>query len=188
MLISFSGKAASGKDTAVSILTGKGFKRRAFADQVKRVAKMMFDLTPEQMSDNEQKEAMDERWGKTPRQILQQVGVGMRDVHPDVWCRYVLQDIADLYDLEKQSFAISDLRFPNEMAAIKAMGGFCVRVERPGSGSKTGGKDISETALDKVKKWDFVLDNSKDIPHLEKQINEMLRTFKERVAAREVKK
>lgn len=176
MLVALSGKASSGKDVVASMLKGKGFKHRAFATQVKRIAKQMFDLTEEEVNDAILKEEVNLRWGKTPRAILQQIGVKLREIHPDIWVQYVFNDF-ELYDMDKERFVISDMRFPNELAAIRAAGGFCVRIHRPGAKSKTGSKDISETALDTEKSWDWALDNSKDIEHLQRQVNEMLRDF-----------
>ena len=84
------------------------------------------------------------------------------------------------------NFIITDLRFPNEMEAVKKRGGITIRVNRPcdicgGSGyhkmscpvSKSG-EHYSEIALDSAA-FDFVINNNKDIEHLVKEVKKILK-------------
>lgn len=173
MLVGVAGKAASGKDTVAAILKEKyGFKRLAFADELKRVARHLLGLTDEDVTDHEAKERVNPRWGKSPRQLLQGMGEGIRRyVHEDVWVNFVLQDV-ELYP----NIVISDLRYPNEAKAIKAQGGFLIRVNRPGKGSKTGADHVSETALDSFKGafWDHEIDNSGTLDQLATKVREVM--------------
>ena len=58
MIIGFAGKIGSGKDTAGEYLAKEyGFKRIAFADNLKYMAMTVFDLTYNQCHDREEKEA-----------------------------------------------------------------------------------------------------------------------------------
>lgn len=83
------------------------------------------------------------------------------------------------------NWIITDLRFPNEMDAIKKKGGITIRVNRPcnicgGSGyhkmscpvSKSG-EHLSETSLDKAE-FDYVIENSGSIEELIEKVKEIL--------------
>ena len=84
------------------------------------------------------------------------------------------------------NWIITDMRFPNELEAVKKKGGVTIRVNRPcdicgGSGyhkmscpvSKSG-EHLSETSLDSAA-FDFVIDNNKDIEHLVKEVKKILK-------------
>jgi len=78
----------------------------------------------------------------TVRQLLQEVGTNaIRDViHPDVWINALFADYYETRGMEavpdhrKHLYAcnwlITDVRFPNELEAIKLRGGIVIRVER----------------------------------------------------------
>lgn len=92
------------------------------------------------------------------------------------------------------SWCITDLRFPNELKAIKDRGGITIRVNRPvihhkgiyGSLNQDTFHKVeerhkeeisrqhpSETALDNAE-FDFVIDNNKDIEHLVNEVKSVL--------------
>ena len=86
---------------------------------------------------------------------------------------------------EYPNFIITDLRFPNELEAVKKKGGITIRVNRPcnvcgGSGyhkmscsvSKSG-EHCSETALDKSE-FDYIVDNDSDIESLIEKVKQIL--------------
>lgn len=54
---------------------------------------------------------------------------GRECIAPDVWTRLTL---AGASLREGRSVVIDDVRFPNEVVAIRALGGIVVRIERPG--------------------------------------------------------
>ena len=83
------------------------------------------------------------------------------------------------------NWIITDLRFPNELEAVKKRGGITIRVNRPcdicgGSGyhkiscpvSKSG-EHYSETALDKSE-FDYIVDNDSDIESLIEKVKQIL--------------
>jgi hypothetical protein len=67
--------------------------------------------------------------GKSPRELLQSLGTewGRAMVADDIWIRLALQRAG-------QRTVISDVRFDNEAAAIRATGGVVWRVVRPDVG------------------------------------------------------
>jgi lambda repressor-like predicted transcriptional regulator len=151
-VVGFGCTAQVGKDTASTHLEeqypGK-FKRVAFADELKKAAMSIFDLSHEQcFGSQEIKETVDPRYGKSPRQLLQELGVKMREIFPDIWVAKVfLETIPRLQEQGYEGFAVSDVRFPNEADWIRKYGGIVVRVTRAGSGTTVGADHASETSL-----------------------------------------
>ena len=76
MLIGITGKRGHGKTTAANVLIRDfGFIEYSFAKPLKEICKIMFRLTDEQVyGDYKIKEKIDERIGRSPREILQLIG------------------------------------------------------------------------------------------------------------------
>lgn len=140
----------------------------------------------------------------TPRHALQQLGTEWgRNCYPNVWVDYALRVARVLstggyyYDAKygvrsltgvgemiqaKTDVAISDVRFLNEVTAIKSEGGKIVRMMRGAGLEGTAGQHRSEKELNEIPEelFDHVLDNrewSKE--HLETEILMMLGGFKD---------
>lgn len=148
----------------------------------------------------------------TPRFLMQYVGTDLlrNQLHPEIWVNSLMSEYKSLYgyqttdskiniggisipipvlDIDKRVFPnwiITDMRFINELEAVKKRGGITIRVNRPceicgGSGyhkmscpvSKSG-EHYSETALDSAA-FDFVINNNKDIEHLVKEVKKILK-------------
>lgn len=133
-LVGLVGTAQSGKDTVAGML---GYRRQAFADPLKALA---VACGPEFL-DARIGERYDlgtfvteDGWeyakAKVPgvREFLQDLGVGVRDVLGyDTWVDTAFAG----YDAT-QATAFTDVRFPNEIAAIRERGGIICHVIRPG--------------------------------------------------------
>jgi len=89
--------------------------------------------------------------GKSPRQIWIEVGNKLREVYEDTWIDAVLNGI------QADVLLISDLRYPNEAAKIKARGGRIIKVTRPGLPPS---HDIADDALLDYNAWDAVVINN----------------------------
>jgi hypothetical protein len=144
MLLGLSGKAGSGKDTVADYLVEKhGFVKMAFASVLKDGLKVLFNLTHEQLTVPELKETIDERWGWTPRQLMQWFGT-------DILREHVRQDffIVHMKRLMKEhrnrDIVISDARFADECKSIWDAGGEIIRIERPGYLGTLSGSHSSE--------------------------------------------
>jgi hypothetical protein len=141
MIIGICGFIGSGKDTAANYLVGwHGFRRDSFAGALKDAVAAVFGwdrellegLTPEARAWREQ---IDPWWAErlnmpdlTPRWVLQYWGteVCRQGFHDDIW-------IAALENRLRQRTGhtvISDVRFPNEIKAIKERGGKIVWIRR----------------------------------------------------------
>lgn len=136
----------------------------------------------------------------TPRKLLQLLGTecGREIIHPDIWCNALFADykltrpnssLGNL-SLAMPNWIITDMRFPNEMEAVKKRDGITIRVNRPKYAYESDlpekssplqhaerGKELhnhpSETALDNAE-FDFVIDNNKDIGHLVNEVKTVL--------------
>jgi len=147
-VVGICGEARSGKDTIADYLSNEyGFRKIAFADRLKQLLNNLFFLTHSQLYDGERKEEVDLQWGKSPRVLMQEVGDKMREVHPDIWVKHVINHVDAISDAD---FVISDVRYRSEFDAIKALGGEVWSVRRP-DGPKIKTKDhISETELQTI--------------------------------------
>jgi len=140
MIIGFVGFIGSGKDTAADYLVNfHGFRRDSFANTLKDAVAAVFGwdrvlLEGRTKEAREWREQRDEWWsnrlGKdiTPRHILQYWGteVCRQGFHDDIWIASLENKMRKTGD----NIVISDVRFPNEIKAIKSAGGKVVRVVR----------------------------------------------------------
>ena len=88
MLIGFSGKAGAGKDTAGKFLCDTyRCMHYYFAKPLKEGAKIMFNLSDEQI---ENKEKVIEPWGMSPRKLYQLLGTEVgRGIDVNIWVKNV---------------------------------------------------------------------------------------------------
>jgi len=135
---------------------------KKYAGKLKTIASLLTGVPVEKFEDQEfKKQMMPEGWGMTYRTFLQKLGTeGMRvGVHTNVWVNALFADykgkktrINQLTPV-KQSFdvdtypkwIITDMRFPNEMEAVKQRDGITIRVTRK---LKIGGEDYGYTYVD----------------------------------------
>ncbi len=142
-IIGLSGKAGSGKDTFAGFLRdyNPNIVRRAFADALKIHLGDLTGWTFAQLQDQQFKQTLSLRYGTTPRAAMQSFGVWAREtLGSDFWVNKVLN--ARTPD---EITVVTDVRFRNEANAIRAAGGYLVRIDRA---SCPVGDHISETDLD----------------------------------------
>ncbi|MFZ5852281.1 MAG: DUF4406 domain-containing protein [Actinomycetota bacterium] len=180
-LIGVSGYARAGKDTIGHLLAGHGYRRVAFADVLREA---LARLNPKLHEDwGEPVDARVRRprtvrvadavaahgvegtkthtlFGAEYVALLQRLGteVGRQMLGEDVWVNAALDPLPD-----GGRYVVTDCRFPNEAAAVKAAGGQMWRVERPGVGPRND--HPSETALDDWA-FDCVLPNEGTVQDL----------------------
>lgn len=150
MILGLCGTAGSGKDTAAAYLVARcGFRRIAFADTLRTA---LYALDPHvatpggtyRLADLVDRKGWDEA-KKIPdvRRLLQRLGteVGRNLIHSEVWVDLALRDIE-----RGERIVVTDVRFDNEAAAIKARGGKVVEVVRPDHAGLAGanGQHASE--------------------------------------------
>lgn len=169
LIVGLSGYAQTGKDTSGAMMGElAGFERIAFADALKSVALAAHPKIGAAVQSGGWESVKREH--PYARMFLQHLGVAVRDhVDPDAWVNAALRKA-----LPGGRYAITDVRFPNEAQAIKARGGYVVRVERPGAGPANA--HVSETALDD---WDFdaILRNNGTLDDLRSRVRLFLSTL-----------
>ena len=179
MIIGISGKAGSGKDTAAKMLevlyanpdisyedfANKRYKNFAdiqivhFADSLKETAQVLFRIGEWETNTQEGKKTTINWIGKTVRELLQGIGQGLRDaIDPNLWVKILFANTEDW-----SNYIIADVRYPNEIYAIKKRNGVLIRIDRKGAGA---GNHSSETALDNYKEWDVHIENNGSIEDL----------------------
>lgn len=171
-IIGLVGRAGSGKDTVFSFIRDYVHDKRvagvAFADPLKDAILAMF--APYGVTHNhlwgsselrgKQIGNMTNKWGFpiTVRRALQTLAHewGRRKLYRNVWVdlgiQHALQALADGDSLA----VITDVRYVNEMKAIRKAGGHLWHVERPGQKLLTGtaARHASERALVKPQWWE----------------------------------
>ncbi|WP_338835878.1 hypothetical protein [Neomoorella thermoacetica] len=146
-----------------------GFRRYAFADKLKEVAR---DLWPEEFAG-----------GRKPRRLLQELGTAARGVDPLVWVRYVFRRL----EAENPARAvITDGRMLNEYRSCREAGFTVIRVECPDEvrtarlAARDGRPLYPEEASHATEheyealEPDFVLDNSSNAESLYRQIDDLM--------------
>ncbi len=185
LIIGFSGKKHSGKDTCAKVIADEVFEMTsglldtrtyAYAGPMKRLCMQFFGLTHEQCyGTDERKNSLTALWWKdfpVPSCITEE------NKHRQMTAREVLQFFgteiirkldtnahvnALMWDIEHQNPRIGlivDVRFPNEVSAIQKRGGKVIRLTRC---LYPNDKHASETSLDPENfdwgKFDYILDN-----------------------------
>lgn len=163
MIIAFTGIKGSGKGTAASCLVTKfGFQQIDFADPVRQIVNLLFNVSMEELTDRILKEKPLNRWPfVSPRKLMQEVGKKMRELDPDIFIRCLTMKIDSSKD-----YVISDLRFPNEFNALNALGAEVIKIINPKIIQDDF--DISETSVDHIPSF-YRLVNSFSSPELFQQ-------------------
>ena len=172
---------------------------KKFADKLKTLVCLLIGYTREQLEDRvlKEKELGEEWWyykGRnnslipynknskrnpedlikpTPRLLLQLIGTNLfrEQLHPNTWVN------ASFANYLNNAWIFTDVRFPNELEAIKKHNGITIRINR-GLVERTGKmiqepEHISETALDNAK-FDYVIENDCTIDDLIEKVREIL--------------
>jgi hypothetical protein len=121
-IIGISGYARVGKDTAATYIRGKlpNYEIASFADPIKAMLKVGLGMTHEQMYGNEIREEIDERYGCTPRMLMQTLGTewGRNMIDQNIWVQAMLAHI----DRTGNPTIIPDVRFESEAEMIRQNG------------------------------------------------------------------
>ncbi len=160
MRIAFGYKQRSGKDTCVDYLIKKyGGVKISFSEplyEILHYAQRVCEFEEEK-----------DRW------FLQMVGTDWaRNKNPDVWVNLALRKMKSLG--EGVNVYNSDIRFKNELIAMRREGFVCIKINRDVERKMT--EHISENELDGVddKQWDYVIDNDGTVDDLCNKVNEII--------------
>lgn len=139
MLIGLVGPIGSGKGTIADLLVERhGFIKESYANSVKDACAAIFGWNRSMLEGDSHgsrlwREQKDEWWSEklgrefSPRLALQLMGTeaGRGVFHPDLWVHTVMRRCKP-----ENNYVIADVRFPNEINAIKNSGGKVIRVRR----------------------------------------------------------
>lgn len=167
-LLGLAGYARAGKDTAARALAPLGFTRIALADALRD---FVYAAADPWLRTTVDAVGWEHAKATVPgiRERLQQAGTAARDIlGADVWIRAAFARMRP-----DGSYAVPDVRFPNEAAAMRAAGGKLVRIVRPGVAPAND--HISERALDGFAAWDAVLVNDGTPEDLAARIRDWVR-------------
>ena len=141
VIIGLAGLKGSGKDTVADFLVNRhGFVKYAFAGPLKEACQNLFLLTEEQINGvakdhiDPRYNYIDPRYNLSARSLLQLCGTFVRNqVSKDFW---VDRFSNWLVTQSSPHIVVSDVRFPNEVQKIHALGGKVYMVHRPGLPTK----------------------------------------------------
>ena len=159
-IIIFSGKQYSGKDTAAKILMQEmpDFKRCAMGDIIKIEYGKLNNISFAEIENNKSKY----------RQGLIDLGNLGRAKNPDYWLEKIISQSGNI--------VVTDVRMKHEYEVFKSAGAISIRIEadrdiREKRGGKlVGENDVTETELDNIKDWNFIIDNNNDYETLQKAV------------------
>lgn len=157
-IVIFSGKQYSGKDTLASILLEflPDYRRIAIGDIIKLTYGEQKGLTYEEIEQNKPKYRPD----------LIALGNWGRAQDADYWLKKILE--------QEGKFFVTDVRMLHEYQVFKAAGAISVRVEanreiRAKRGQLVSEFDPTETELDNIQDWDFIINNETSLKDLKSQ-------------------
>lgn len=129
MLVGLAGAKRSGKDTVADYLVrDRGFIKYALAEPLKRACRALFDFSEDQVL-GDAKDVPDLRYGQTPRAFLQMLGTEF--VRDRVGCDFFVDRFRDFHSRHPGAdIVVSDVRFQNEIDAIRSLGGTVVLLSR----------------------------------------------------------
>lgn len=130
IVLGLAGRKGSGKTAVANLLVQEyGAVKSSFAEPLKQMLRTM-GLTQDQLWGNS-KEIPDFEilHGKTPRHAMQTLGTEWGRVHisPDLWAKlWAKMALVDQPTLT----VVEDVRFSNEVAAIRSVGGLVLGIQR----------------------------------------------------------
>ena len=208
MIIGIVGFAGSGKGTVGDILVNDhDFTKLSFADAVKDATSAIFGwprhlLEGDTDESRKFRETKDEFWSARlgrdfiPRLAMQLMGTeaGRNVFHQNLWVDVVERRIRQLQeDNLDHKFVIPDVRFPNEIEAIRKWGGFVVRIVRGNEpewyeaaerANKEGITELMSKQCVHYSEWAWIgqqfnyqISNNSTVSMLEADVNHMLRVM-----------
>lgn len=176
-LIGLSGRRGSGKDTIAHLIQQLQPERhwhiRSVGEPIKAVCAALAGEDTAPYFSQQGKAELLPIFGRTRGEMLQQVGLALRQWEPDIWVQAFFSQLPP-----NQFILIADVRFPNEADLIRRRGGLMLRVEgdplqQRGDGTRDD-THPSETALDTYPYFAATISNNGSVEDLEQQVQELL--------------
>lgn len=176
-IIAVCGRKRSGKDTFADYICSKyGYENVKFAGVLKGVCRMVFGFTENQIETDE-KDSIDIRYDKTPREIMQYVGTelfqfGLQEFIPSIGRLLWTNSLLD--SLENKNVVISDLRFKHEAEELKRRYplAMIIMIKRNNQ-SAVQDSHISENEIDSIN-YDYCIDNNSTLSEFYRIIDSVI--------------
>lgn len=174
MIIGFTGRKGSGKDTAAQVFMARGFYLLKFASPLKEMlAQLMFqqgadeDLVHASLEGELKETPSPYLAGRTPRHAMQTLGTEWgRELMGERFWVNAFMNSAQLY----KNVVVSDVRFPNEVEAIHNLGGQVFRIIRPSLGNM-GDNHPSETLIDNLDVDGELINNAVSVTEFQQELD-----------------
>lgn len=179
MLIGLIGNKGSGKDTFANYINKKyDFISYAFADKLKQICKILFELNDEQLNGKLKEDRIDEL-GVSPRTLFQRIGTDLfRNLLPVIipeLKKFLKNDSIWIKSFEiwykkkqkNQNIVVTDVRFKNEADIIKKNGGILIKINRF---DKSNDNHLSENELETID-YDILILNDSTLNKFYKNID-----------------
>ena len=170
-IVGFAGYAGSGKNVAAEALGGVVL---GFADPLYAALAAMLGVSEASLRARATKE-LPMACGKSPRDLLRTLGTewGRQLVREDLWVWRARQRIEEAAATGAAVIAVCDVRFPNEAAFLRGLGGQIWWVDRPGMAQGEHASDRALTAADA----DRVIRNDGSLEQLRWKVEAELRAW-----------
>lgn len=173
MLIGITGAKGSGKDTLGNFFRNRNFFLVKNAEPLKNMLRSLYrdtgldQETIERKIEGDLKEVpCDILCGKTPRFAMQTIGTEWRDmIGTTLWSRISAAKAAGFLK-DGTPVVCTDIRFQHEADSIRDLGGYLIRVIRPGTGEDD--EHSSETEMRNLE-VDYIVSNLTSITDLQNQ-------------------
>lgn len=103
--------------------------------------------------------------GLTPREVWIQYGNKIREIFPNTWMAWQLDYAKNV--IKTDLLILADIRFENEVTAVKQHGGKVYKVIRKDAPISN---DVSDCALDNYTDWDGIIENNGSLGDFDRQI------------------
>jgi len=154
-IIILSGKQFSGKDTVAKFLLEfmPDYKRIGIGDAIKLEYGKTHNLTFDEIETNKHMYRSD----------LIELGNWGRNQDADYWLKKIIE--------QDENVIVPDIRVPHELELFKKYGAIAIRVEAPRENRALRGTlvkedDPTETLLDNIDTWDYIVENDGTLDEL----------------------
>lgn len=181
-VIALCGARRTGKDTIANYLVFKyGYEHIKITTPLKDICKTLFHFTDEQL-ETDLKEAVDTRWGVSPRQVMQFIGTEVfqykiQELLPHVGRNFWINSLVEHIKNEPgKKFVISDLRFFHERNALDYFLPIVIKVVSDRVRQNSTDAHVSECEQKSLKE-DILVTNNDSKDALYKKLDEVFSMF-----------
>ena len=155
LVLGMCGYKGSGKNTAATMIrdvladTTAEYREYSFARAIRDVCVGIFGhLDGLWYNDARKEESFLELGGNTPRFYLRNVGMALRELDTDFWCKQVLNayrkecQLSEMYISHKTVHVVTDLRFRNEWQTLRTLNAYMIYIDRGYSSDGHASEDL----------------------------------------------